>query len=147
MPSIREFVDGDAGAVAQLASKSPGAAQWPEASYARLAINGYHAWVAINDEVAEIVGFIITRRFAPEAEILNLAVAGALRGTGTGSVLLGAALSELGANHINRVFLEVRASNTAAISFYKKHLFRETGTRSAYYHGPVEDALLMERLL
>ena len=145
MPQIRKFEDGDAEAVAQLAAESPGAAQWPGASYARLEVDGYRAWVAVNEETRETIGFIVTRSVAPEAEILNLAVAAECRSTGTGSALLRAALSELAADKIQRVFLEVRASNGGAISFYKKHLFRETGARLAYYRDPVEDAVLMER--
>ena len=45
---------------------------------------------------------------------------------------------------ITRLFLEVRASNTAAKNLYKSLGFLETGVRRGYYHGPAEDALLME---
>jgi [ribosomal protein S18]-alanine N-acetyltransferase len=37
----------------------------------------------------------------------------------------------------------VRASNRAALAFYRCAGFVETGTRRAYYVDPVEDAVLM----
>lgn len=148
---VRAFERADASAVAQLAANSPQAAQWVESSYAEMLDVGYRAWVAVaadgRDQNAAIRGFIITRGVHPDAEILNLAVASEHRRTGTGSALLQAAIGELSSAKVQRVYLEVRASNSAAISFYKKHLFRGTGARPAYYQAPVEDALLMERVL
>ena len=45
---------------------------------------------------------------------------------------------------INLLTLEVRVSNTNAISFYKKHNFIEDAIRANYYSKPKpEDALLM----
>ena len=45
---------------------------------------------------------------------------------------------------INLLTLEVRVSNTNAISFYKKHNFIEDAIRENYYSKPKpEDALLM----
>ena len=41
------------------------------------------------------------------------------------------------------VSLEVRESNVAAISLYKKFGFEITGTRKRFYKAPVEDALVM----
>nr|MCR5358181.1 ribosomal-protein-alanine N-acetyltransferase [Lachnospiraceae bacterium] len=39
--------------------------------------------------------------------------------------------------------LEVRASNTAAISLYKSLGFAEEGRRRNFYEHPVEDAIIM----
>jgi ribosomal-protein-alanine N-acetyltransferase len=39
--------------------------------------------------------------------------------------------------------LEVRASNQAALGFYRGQGFRETGRRPRYYADPEEDAVLM----
>jgi len=148
---IRAFERADASAVAQLAATSPQAAQWPESSYAEMLNAGYRAWVAVaadgGSNAGAITGFLITRTVAPDAEILNLAVEPRYRRTGTASALLHAAIGELASAKVQRVYLEVRASNSAAISFYKRHLFRGTGVRPAYHQHPVEDALLMERAL
>jgi ribosomal-protein-alanine N-acetyltransferase len=40
-------------------------------------------------------------------------------------------------------YLEVRASNSAAISLYEKVGFRPYGRRKRYYSHPTEDAILM----
>ena len=42
-------------------------------------------------------------------------------------------------------FLEVRESNKPALLFYKKEKFEEIARRKAYYHAPVEDAIVMKR--
>ena len=41
------------------------------------------------------------------------------------------------------ILLEVRASNQAALGFYRSLGFSETGRRPGYYADPVEDAVLM----
>ena len=46
----------------------------------------------------------------------------------------------LGARSIS---LEVRPSNTAAISLYKKLGFEEIGLRRGFYREPKEDALIL----
>ena len=144
---IRKFEPGDAPRVARIAAQSPGAAQWSEPSIALLAGPTYNSWISLDAETATLSGFLIARELAPEAEILNLAVAPEYRRTGTASALLAAALTELAHARIERVYLEVRASNHPAISFYNKHLFRQSGKRPAYYRDPTEDAILMQRIL
>ena len=91
MHHIRPFESSDAPAVAAIAATAPQIAQWSADAYAQLPSSGYMAWVAVND-AAERIGFIVIRVISPEAEILNLAVAPALREAGIGSDLLAAAL-------------------------------------------------------
>ena len=43
------------------------------------------------------------------------------------------------------VFLEVRASNLAALALYGEYHFRPVGRRAEYYRRPVEDALILRR--
>jgi [ribosomal protein S18]-alanine N-acetyltransferase len=147
MHHIRPFESSDAPAVAAIAATAPQIAQWSANDYAQLLSSGYMAWVAAGSDAAELIGFIVIRLIPPEAEILNLAVAPALREAGIGSDLLAAALRHLSESGAKRLFLEVRPSNTAAISFYQKHLFTLTGIRPNYYQRPPEAALLMSRAL
>ena len=44
---------------------------------------------------------------------------------------------------IKYVTLEVRVSNTPAISLYEKYLFKSLGQRKGYYQDNNEDALIM----
>ena len=46
-----------------------------------------------------------------------------------------------------KMLLEVRASNSAAIGLYKKYGFVRDGVRRGYYRFPTEDAWLMSRAL
>ena len=55
-------------------------------------------------------------------------------------------LEECKKQGIDRLFLEVRASNSPAISLYEKFSFRQFSVRKKYYDGE-EDALLYAVLL
>jgi [ribosomal protein S18]-alanine N-acetyltransferase len=44
------------------------------------------------------------------------------------------------------IWLEVRKSNSAAVSFYRSMNFVERGIRKNFYRAPTEDALIMELL-
>ncbi|MFH4354477.1 MAG: GNAT family N-acetyltransferase [Neisseriaceae bacterium] len=46
---------------------------------------------------------------------------------------------------LDRILLEVRASNSVAQSFYKKNGFSMLGVRKTYYSSPTEDALVLEK--
>ena len=147
MPDIRLFEVRDAAAVAQLTAATPQVAQWSEQSYAQLLDLGYLCWVAVAPPDARLAGFLVTRSLGTEAEILNLVVAPEQRRAGVAAALLAAAEKSFLAAQVNRVYLEVRASNAPAIAFYKKHHFTPTGTRPNYYQYPQESAVLMEKIL
>jgi ribosomal protein S18 acetylase RimI-like enzyme len=69
------------------------------------------------------------------------------RRKGEGTRLLGAVLGEFSSGGGKSVYLEVRESNTGAISFYEKHGFAKTGLRKGYYRAPDEGAVTMEKKL
>ncbi|MGZ8324635.1 MAG: GNAT family N-acetyltransferase [Rhodoplanes sp.] len=80
-----------------------------------------------------LVGFIMSRRAADEAEILSVAVAAARRGRGLAGRLLMLHLRKLAGLGVRRVFLEVDENNVAARRLYRRAGFREVGRRAAYY--------------
>ncbi|MEY8463268.1 ribosomal protein S18-alanine N-acetyltransferase [Streptococcus merionis] len=86
------------------------------------------------------VGFLALQELAGELEITQIAVLPAYQGQGYASRLM-----QFLDDRIEPIFLEVRASNAPAIALYQKHKFQKVGCRRAYYHNPVEDALLMMR--
>jgi ribosomal-protein-alanine acetyltransferase len=94
-----------------------------------------------------LVGFIVGRQIKPDAELLNLAVAPAARRSGVATGLLQALLEALRRDGMTQVFLEVRESNYAAITFYGKSGFQETGRRPNYYQNPDEAALVLAKRL
>jgi [ribosomal protein S18]-alanine N-acetyltransferase len=129
-----------------IGEEAPEAARWSRESYRKFAEeNGSLALVLETN--GETGGFLVGRRVRDQAEILNLAVGVEHRRKGEGTALLEAALEELRSGGAKSVYLEVRESNTGAISFYEKHGFAKTGLRRGYYREPDEGAVTMEKKL
>ena len=92
-----------------------------------------------------IVGFVIFHITADVSEIYNIAVESNYARSGVGHQLMAAAIQESGRRKAGKVVLEVRKSNSPAISFYLKFNFSIAGERKNYYSNPLEDAYVMER--
>ncbi len=142
---IRPYDPKDAVAVMVITKRSPEAAQWDANAYANPAAVGQTVLVAEVDR--QVCGFLVVRLIDAEAEILNLAVEPLEREKGIGSLLLAAIVEESQRRQVERIFLEVRESNHAAIAFYQAHGFWKTGERKKYYRNPSENAVLMEKSL
>jgi ribosomal-protein-alanine N-acetyltransferase len=99
--------------------------------------------LAATDAGGVLRGYAAGTIVADEAEVLNLAVAPAFRRRGVARALLAALLDALEARGARSLFLEVRASNSAALALYRAFGFRELGRRIGYYRAPHEDAITM----
>ena len=139
--AVRSFVHADIEAVLAVQAESPEIAPWSAWDYERVARNEMAGWVAT--EGTGVVGFLIARRVISDVEILNFAVATALRRQGIGTMLLGECLGWAKSFSAEKALLEVRISNLAAIRFYERHNFEVVGRRPHYYNSPIEDALLL----
>lgn len=102
---------------------------------ARLPLNG--------NAYPQLTGFITSRLVADEVHIHNFGVRPAFRRHGIGGALLQTALDYGRQRGATTSFLEVRAGNLAAQTLYQQHGFKIVGRRKAYYHQPVEDAVMM----
>ncbi len=80
-----------------------------------------------------------------EAHIIMLAIHPQFQSQGLGQALLLALLKSAHDRQLERSTLEVRDSNLAAVSLYKKFGFKEAGRRKRYYEDTGEDALVMWR--
>src|SRR6266540_1370431 len=98
--------------------------------------------VALNHD-GLVVGYICPMLLLDEGHILNVALRKEFRGQGLGKLLVENVLRECRERGASFVSLEVRPSNTAALSLYKALGFVEIGRRKKYYENG-EDALLME---
>lgn len=87
-------------------------------------------------------GFVIARVAADQAEILTLAVMPPSRRLGVGSSLILKAAHEAWARGARAMFLEVDATNSAAVGLYRRFGFCAVGRRPSYY-GPSADALTL----
>jgi ribosomal-protein-alanine N-acetyltransferase len=141
--TVRRLTTADVPSVSEILAESPGAAGWSKESLLRSASEEFPAWVA--EQAEHVVGLLIGRIAGDEFEILNVAVARRFRRQGIASRLLDSALEFSRVAGSPHVYLEVRASNEAAIALYSRHGFTKCGLRTKYYRSPEEDALLFSR--
>jgi ribosomal-protein-alanine N-acetyltransferase len=97
--------------------------------------------------VEEVTGYVVAWFVADEGEIANLAVDPSGWGGGIGRALLDAALEEGERRGAAAIYLEVRDSNARARRLYQSRHFEEVGRRRDYYRHPVEDAIVLRRML
>ena len=117
---------------------------WTEGNFRDALTSGNLCIVAERD--GTIVGCAILQLISGgDADLLTFAVTPALRRVGVGRKLLREAISCGIANGITAIFLEVRASNAAAIELYRDAGFEIVGTRPGYYQRGAgrEDAITM----
>lgn len=82
-----------------------------------------------------LLGFIMSRMAAGEAEILSVAVSSAHRRKGLARQLLTLHLRRLAGLGTRVVFLEVDEGNAPARRLYRRAGFQEVGRRAGYYSG------------
>ena len=116
---------------------------WPERSF-RFELTDNPAarcWVAEMD--GRVIGMLVLWMIVDEAHIATLATKPEFRRQGVAKQLLTQALTSALEEGARSAFLEVRESNAAAQSMYRKYGFVETGRRPRYYKDNDEDAILM----
>ena len=91
-----------------------------------------------------LIGFILSRLVAGEAEILSVAVASNWRGRGFARPLLDLHLRRLAGLGARAVFLEVDERNAPANALYRRAGFHQVGHRRGYYDGEAT-ALVLRR--
>lgn len=90
-----------------------------------------------------IISYIVCWVVADELHILDLATEPSWRRKGIARMLVLAAIRQGNAVGALRAYLEVRASNTAALLLYEGLGFTRSLVREGYYDMPVEDAVVM----
>ncbi|KXS39739.1 MAG: ribosomal-protein-alanine N-acetyltransferase [Halomonadaceae bacterium T82-2] len=125
---------------------------WSEAALAdALASSAYELWGAYDSATGtELLGYAALYRLPFEAELQAITVAPGARRRGIARLLIERLLVRAAAWRSERLLLEVRASNAAALALYAAMGFREDGRRPNYYPaeaGRREAAVLMSRPL
>jgi len=106
--------------------------------------------VALGAESAgRLVGAVLIRAVAGEAEVLTIVVSDTRRRQGVGARLLSHGLEIASGRGAETAFLEVAVDNVAARKLYENAGFIEIGRRSGYYRRPegAVDAIRMSRAL
>jgi ribosomal-protein-alanine N-acetyltransferase len=104
---------------------------------------GYECWVLAQGD--EVVGYAVLSVAASEAHLLNVCVAHKHERAGQGTRLVRRMIDLARWHRAERMFLEVRPSNTRAIALYDRIGFNEIGRRPNYYPARRgrEDAIVM----
>lgn len=110
---------------------------WGEAALSEiLAMPGAFALIATacgEDRTSRLLGFVLARVAADEAEILSVAVDISHRAQGVGRKLMEAAAAAAIASGAVSLFLEVADDNLPALTLYERLGFVTVGLRPAYY--------------
>ena len=108
---------------------------------------GYSCWVCGRRGVIEAYGILSVA--AGESHLLNICVRPESRQQGIGRKLLRHLVSIARRHEAEVIFLEVRPSNTTALTLYEDEGFNELGNRRDYYPAgdSREDALILARVL
>ena len=92
-----------------------------------------------------VLGYVGSQSCFEDADILNVAVVPAARRRGLARALMLELEARLAPKGVERITLEVRASNRAAIALYEGLGYAQVGLRRGYYEKPREDALIMQK--
>lgn len=144
MPQIRAMTESDleqaAGIAAALFSEP-----WTKEGFAQ-ALPMENACFLVAEKGAVLAGYAGLYMAADEGEVISVAVRKEFQRQGVAGRLFAELLEEGRRNGIRRFFLEVRASNRAAIRLYEKNGFIRQGVRRNFYKMPLEDAYVMNRI-
>ena len=142
---IREMQPRDIAGIIEI-EQSSFTAPWSELSFFNEIANPNSlAKVALSE--SNVIGYVCARYVLDEGHILNLAVHRDFRRQKIATELMDRVLAELKGKDCRLLYLEVRVSNTDAITFYERFGFKVASFRRKYYSSPNEDAALMMRWL
>jgi len=117
---------------------------WTRGNFTDSLAAGYHCWIV--ECGGEMAGYTVVTVAAGEAHLLNLSVAAPWQRRGIGRELLGFVLRLARDHGAAKILLEVRPSNSAALSLYATAGFAEIALRRGYYPAgdAREDAVVMQ---
>jgi ribosomal-protein-alanine N-acetyltransferase len=117
---------------------------WTRGNFLDSLASGYEVRVC-TDAKTEIVAYSVVMLGVDEEHLLNLTVDRASLRRGWGSFMLEQVISAAAVRGARSLWLEVRASNLAALLLYGRFGFVQTGRRRDYYPAAKgrEDAVLM----
>jgi [ribosomal protein S18]-alanine N-acetyltransferase len=99
--------------------------------------------VVVHKTLGQVIGYVIFWIIGEDVQINNIAVHPDFRGMGIGGRVLRHVIGEVRLRGAQLITLEVRPSNTAALSLYKTLGFKTMGIRKGYYTMPPEDAIVL----
>ncbi len=119
---------------------------WTEGIFQDSLKAGHCCLVLEQADSQELIGHGVMMLVADECHLLNLCIHPDHQGRGIGRLLLRRLLAIARQHKAGSAFLEVRASNQAALALYQAEGFNEIGLRRGYYPAGGqgrEDAVVM----
>lgn len=142
---IREMTEGDLPAVLTM-EKDLFTDPWSERMF-REDIASNSAFPVVAEMAGVIIGYAILQVILDEGHLTNIAVERSCQRKSVAKRLLTFILRDALARGLAQVILEVRPTNAAAIALYGSFGFDVISKRKSYYRNPVEDCLVMRRVL
>ena len=142
--TVRAWTADDLSAIEKIEAecfKDPWCAAMWRGTFTRLDFTG-----VVIEENGAVVGFAGATVLFEDSELLRIAVLQSERGKGFGGKLLDILIRNAKERGAEKMFLEVRVSNTAARNLYESRGFSVTGIRKKYY-ADGEDAVGMMKTL
>ena len=148
----------DADRIIQLGGRCPSAPQWSEQQYRGLfdptqprrmlvlVVEDCNAPAPAND-APTIKAFLVASQIGTAWDLESIVVDPSAVRCGLGTRLLTGLSTQVTRAGGGTIFLEVRASNSAARAFYENSGFAIAGHRRRYYTNPDEDAILYHRYI
>ena len=143
--SIREWQTGDIGKIAAL-EKQCFSDAWTEEQLFQTFSRKEFCGLLIETDDKRLVGYVCAISAFEDADLLIIAVAETARAQGLGGKLMDALFEKMRLQKVERIFLEVRLSNAAALALYEGRGFTTTRVRKKYY-ADGEDAAEMVKTL
>jgi [ribosomal protein S18]-alanine N-acetyltransferase len=106
--------------------------------------------LALPEQNSPLIAYAMVMKLPDGVHLLNISVARPFQSKGIGRAYLRRIIEGARAENADGMLLEVRPSNTAAISLYRAQGFSQIGVRKGYYpslHKQREDALVFSLAL
>ena len=113
-----------------------------EAFKTELKDNEYARYLCLELE-GQVIGYMGLWFILDEGHITNIAITSNHRGQHWGEYLMRFVMKEMMEQGMERMTLEVRVSNSPALSLYQRLGFAIAGVRKGYYADSGEDAMIM----
>lgn len=125
-------------------AKEAGAAFWTKEQFEQeLKLNFAQIFLYRGQENKEPLGFICFRVYQDEAELTNFAVLPSEQNKKIGTQLLTFALTNLLAQGVKKITLEVSAQNAKAKKLYMDFGFKKVALRKKFYEGEIDAELML----
>jgi len=144
---LRDMTAADVDAVLRM-EQSVHAHPWTRGNFSDALEFGYVC--KVYEEACDMLGYVVLMPAVDEMHLLDIGIAAVHQRKGLGRRLLEESMRLARGMNMQRMLLEVRPSNTAAIALYCSAGFKEIGRRRGYYPAASngrEDAIVMDCVL